>query len=189
MYNCPKCGASMRRANRQVDAVLKAAPPAPEGVTLVGGSGRGEQMPQVVYRDAQGRLHNPDGPAETFYNLDGTLSSEDWLTHGIPHRLDGPSETVCDDKGRTVKERYFIDGLAHRLDGPASIDYDQDGTPIREVWQYRGEEMSALRRHAPEFGISRDNDAAIDLLEGLPLRDLSPQHPAVVLARQLFPNA
>lgn len=189
-YNCPVHGAWMRHSDRQVNAVLKAAPPAPEGAIRVTHDGRsGRSTPNVAYRDEQGLLHNPDGPAEILYTPEGSLSQENWYSHGEPHRDDGPAQTDYDYMGLPGTERWYVDGRAHRIDGPAWVDYDQGGAVMRELWFFRGEEMSDLRRRAPEFGISRDNDAAIDMLDDVPLDELTPEHPSVVLARQLFPNA
>lgn len=73
----------------------------------------------VLWRDPQGQLHNPDGPA--FYGFDG---EQMWCHHGPKHRLDGPAHT--DQFG---VERFFVNGLAHRLDGPAV--QGPAGTPWR----------------------------------------------------------
>lgn len=78
----------------------------------------------VLWRDADGQLHNADGPA--FYGFDG---EEMWCHHGPKHRLDGPAHT--DQFG---VERFFVNGLPHRLDGPAV--QGPAGTPwrSREWW-------------------------------------------------------
>lgn len=74
----------------------------------------------IHFLDAEGRLHNPDGPAviypdkATFWlvtgqeprrNWDGWFETKEWCNHGQLHRIDGPA--VVNGDG-TVE--YFVDG-------------------------------------------------------------------------------
>jgi hypothetical protein len=68
----------------------------------------------VMHYNAEGWLHNPDGPAVVYVN--GT--QEHWI-NGELHNEDGPA--VADSDGYKF---YYINNKLHNPHGPAVIDPD-----------------------------------------------------------------
>ena len=64
-----------------------------------------------VFLNAEGKLHNPSGPAVLYPN-----GTREWFVDGMPHRLDGPA--ISRKNGR---QEWWLNGLRHRTDGPAII--------------------------------------------------------------------
>jgi len=135
-----------------------------------------------------GKEHRVGGRGVVNYYANGIASWTQWSLFGTPHRLEGPAHEGRWADGSIDTQSWQVDGLLQRVDGPAYTEYNADGSVKREAWFWRGRPMSNEQIHAPEFGVARSNTEALDLLVGLPLDDLSPEHPTVVLALQLFPN-
>ena len=88
----------------------------------------------IYHKDANGRYHNPYGPAVIysdggkFYYIHGKLHRTDgpaviwpdgykaYYIHGKEHRTDGPAEIYSDGY-----KAYYVNGERHRTDGPAVI--------------------------------------------------------------------
>lgn len=67
---------------------------------------------RTEYRNADGNLHNPEGPA--VINDDG---AQIWFHNGLKHREDGPA--FVNHKEQFYE--YWVHGYLHRIDGPARI--------------------------------------------------------------------
>ena len=63
----------------------------------------------IYHRDADGRNHNPYGPA-----LIWPSGTKVYYIHGKCHRTDGPA-VIWNDGSK----EYYIHGTRHRTDGPA----------------------------------------------------------------------
>jgi len=136
-----------------------------------------------------GQYHREDGPVDEAWNEQGVKIREDWWLHDTPHRADGPAEVARYDNGTTSREMWCdTNGLEHREDGPSCTTWNEDGSVSEESWAFHGEPMSELQRYAPDFGVARGNVEALDYLEGHRPEDLSPRHPAVIVALAMFPG-
>jgi hypothetical protein len=63
---------------------------------------------KMFYMD--GLLHREDGPANIFYNYDGSIYSYEYHNNGKLHRKDGPACSYADTDGNIYREEYYIDG-------------------------------------------------------------------------------
>jgi hypothetical protein len=63
----------------------------------------------IRYRNAEGDLHNPDGPAIVYAN-----SHKEYWINGKLHNPDGPAITRADGN-----KEYWINGKRHNPHGPA----------------------------------------------------------------------
>jgi hypothetical protein len=91
----------------------------------------------VKFKDEKGKLHCIDGPAVIKY--DGSrIVEEYWYWHGLQHRLNGPAHTWYFLNGKPKWEEYFTFGLKHRGNGPASILYFRTGQVEMKQWFYLG---------------------------------------------------
>lgn len=66
----------------------------------------------IVYSDENGLYHRTDGPARSWYRReDGSLGSEEYITHGLRNRIEGPA-LIRYKRDRSVEsEHYFINGV------------------------------------------------------------------------------
>src|SRR4051795_12796555 len=105
----------------------------------------------LEWRDAEGRLHNDDGPARVLPS-----GREEWYRHGKLHREDGPAIEHANGSYKWYRdgvrhrdgapacvyvngtEKWYRDGLRHRDDGPAASYPDgrriwfRDGVKVAE---------------------------------------------------------
>lgn len=75
------------------------------------GRAKSDALPDIAYRDKDGKYHRIYGPAYVSRNY----KIEEWYKHGVRHREDGPA---IDHKGNQF---WIKDGFLHRLDGPAVV--------------------------------------------------------------------
>ena len=54
--------------------------------------------------------HNPDGPAEIAYNIDGKPITEKWYTDGDPNSFRGPAFILYDKDGNVISCEYHFLG-------------------------------------------------------------------------------
>ncbi len=221
-YNCPVCGAGERKANAYLEALPPAPeghrrrvigandsthtpnveyldedglPHREDGPAEVLLGMDGEVEEETWFR--HGQMHRDgDQPAYTTFHDDGTVRTEEFYVDGLMHREGGkPSRTRRDENGNIEAQDYKEHGNYHRIDGPAQlwkISADPTGT-LQEAWWWRGQPMTDTRRRAPEFGIARDNDQAIEaideILGGLPEGEPTQQQAREIeLAKVMFPN-
>ena len=74
-----------------------------------------------------------------FYDRNGNLIREEWLSNGVFHR-DGDKPAIIDyENSRVIGEIWYVNGHIHRdNDKPAVVIYNRDGRSIytREWWMY-----------------------------------------------------
>ena len=106
-------------------------------------------MKQEVFKHYN-KLYRDDGPAEIWYNDDGSLYTIMYYTHGKIHRADGPAYILYNNQGQPKRTAYYLDDVKtkeigyydngkikyiiyydnnkkHKLDGPAFIVYNTIG--------------------------------------------------------------
>ena len=66
----------------------------------------------VIWRNADGKIHRADGPAREYAN-----GAKFWYSNGIIQRIDGPAIVHAD--GRNQEWKW--NGKLHRLNGPAVV--------------------------------------------------------------------
>jgi len=88
--------------------------------------------------DCSKMIHRLDGPAEIWYNKDGSIQSEEYVINNELHRDNGPAYIQYSKNGSICYEAYYTNGEAHRLDGPAEIWYNKNKTIQSKEWWING---------------------------------------------------
>ena len=124
---------------------------------------------KVEWRDDEGALHKPDGPAVEEWAPSGELVLQEFFRHGKRHREDGPASITWDPKGHLlVREVWSEEGRFHREgDLPALIERDPiTGVTVTAKFYQHGE----LHRDGGPASIIRDPES------GIAIRQLWMQH-------------
>jgi len=97
-----------------------------------------------LHHNADGRRHNPDGPAHVERNDAGVVMREGWYVDGQPHNPDGPAHVERNDAGVVTSEEWYVDGQLHNPDGPAHVVHNDACVVTFEEWYVDG------RLHNPD---------------------------------------
>jgi len=89
-------------------------------------------------RNADGALHNTDGPAAQRWNENRVLIAEAWYFDGLAHREDGPARRRWNDNGALTFEVWCVEHRIHRFGGPAIRQWAR-GKLTREEWAVYGQ--------------------------------------------------
>ncbi len=124
---------------------------------------------QEVWRDEEGRIDRPDGPAIILRNEDEEPFFWEWYRHGLIHRDGAPAQIhhQIGDKRCSRWECWYQDGKKHRDLAPAEIAIDLDsGVQYEHIWYQFGEEH---REHGPSHSYT-ETDSGVLAMESYMVR-------------------
>ena len=100
-------------------------------VTEYGDGSRGEK-----WRDHNGELHNPHGPAVQGFYEGGMTERLGFYINGELHNINGPAVQMFYGDGTLQYQEFWIDGKElHNINGPAVQMFYGDGTlQYQEFW-------------------------------------------------------
>ena len=79
--------------------------------------------------------HREDGPAEIWYDKDGSIEKISYYKNGKFHRKNGPASIYYYKNGYLTQKEYFFNGKRHREDGPSFIRYYRNNSiEKKEYW-------------------------------------------------------
>lgn len=106
-----------------------------------------------VWRDQNGDLNNPIGPAIKRYDRGtGQLMEERWMRNDHTSRLEseGPALILYDpSNGKITKEMYFADGKLHRVYGAAVIHRNSESGVVTHSEYFISNKPVSLKKILP----------------------------------------
>ncbi len=90
------------------------------------------------YRNEDGELHCPDGPARIWRYPNGKVESKSWWLNGKLHRTNGHAAVQYDENGQVKDEGWLIEGKEYTLEG-----YLAAGGTLPEKTTTQGDQMES----------------------------------------------
>lgn len=99
------------------------------------------RLQEVAYTNCRGQKHKKDGPANIFFDTNGTLRKEVWYINDEIHRTQGPAEIEYFPNGEIYLETWRRHDFTHRLTGSAITVYTDEGIVFWPRYYIVGEEL------------------------------------------------